>query len=553
VARANDNAPAPIAIGNIRLRFAALRVGTRIANSAVMFASAESATLIGLDAVPVRVEVEAQRQVPMFELVGLAEVAVRESRVRVKSALAHVGVDLSECRVIVNLAPADLRKVGSGFDLAIAIATISALGRLSPASYGGTLLLGELSLSGTLHPIRGILPLLASARKRGVRKAIVPKANQAEAALVSGIEVGVADNLGEVLGALREGTVLPQPERASLQDEGGYDDLADVRGQHAARRAIEIAAAGGHNLLMMGPPGSGKTMLARRIAGLLPQLSEEETLEVMAMHSIAGHFGALATGVPSSRRPFRAPHHTVSEVALTGGSDPPRPGEVSLAHRGVLFLDELPEFRRAALEALRQPLEDGVITVSRANSKATFPASPMVVAAMNPCPCGYAGDPARCRCSVERQRAYRERLSGPLIDRLDVHVVLPPVDLLSLQQRQAGESSAVVRERVRNARAIQSERYASGKTHGRLNATLGVADLDGVCRLDGAGERLLTLASERLGLSARGYGKVLRVARTVADLEQSETLHAEHLAEAIALRVLDRSPARSGNAMQASA
>lgn len=348
-----------------------------------MLATALSATLVGLQAHPVRVEVEATRGPPFFELV-VAEAAVRESRVRVKSALAQVGVDIAECRIVVNLAPADVKKTGSGFDLAIAAATLGALGAAPREELKRILFVGELSLEGTVQPLRGILAQLLAARARGVKRAVVPRANAAEAALVDGIEVRTVGSLRELVEALRGRVELPKAEGgADPGDDPPVDDLADVRGQAAARRAIEIAAAGNHNVALIGPPGAGKTMIARRLPGLLPPLSTEEALEVTAIHSVAGLLRARR-GL-SRVRPFRAPHHTVSEVGLVGGGDGPRPGEVSLAHQGVLFLDELAEFRRPALEALRQPLEDGVVTISRAHAKATFPARLLLVCAMNPC------------------------------------------------------------------------------------------------------------------------------------------------------------------------
>ncbi len=505
-----------------------------------MLATALGATLVGLHAHLVRVEVQATRGPPFFELVGLAEAAVRESRVRVKSALALVGVDINECRVVVNLAPGDVKKTGSGFDLAIAAAVMGALGAAPREAIMGVLFIGELSLEGTVQPLRGVLPQLLGARSRGVRRAVVSRANAAEAALIEGVDVRTVESLQDLVSALRGQTELPVAQR--MPDPpivACLDDLTDVRGQAAARRALEIAAAGAHNLAMIGPPGAGKTMLARRLPALLPPLSTDEALDVTAIHSVAGLLSA--TRGLSLARPFRAPHHTVSEIGLVGGGDGPRPGEVSLAHHGVLFLDELAEFRRSALEALRQPLEDGVVTISRAHAKASFPARFLLACALNPCPCGWLGDGSgRCACSVDRVRAYRAKMSGPLLDRIDVHVVLPPVEVAALAGPALGEKSAAVRARVEVARATQRERCARREVGATTNAALTPRDLERVAVLCAAGTRMLSSAMDRFALSARAYGKVLRVARTIADLEGVAAVRPAHVAEAIGLRVLDR-------------
>lgn len=518
-----------------------------------MLAIAHSAVLEGLAAHPVRVEVQAERGVPSFEVVGFAEAAVRESRVRVKSALAELGVDISEYRLVVNLAPADLKKRGSAFDLAIAVAALASLGMLPEDCLGELLFLGELSLNGALHPLRGVVAHLLCARDRGVARAIVPAANQEEAALVEGLETVVASTLAEVVDALRGDGALERARASTTRERPMLivDDLADVRGQDSARKALEVAAAGGHNLLFIGPPGAGKTMLARRLPGILPPLTEDEALEVLAIHSVAG---ILAASRRMGVRPFRAPHHTASEVSLVGGGELTRPGEVSLAHSGVLFLDELAEFRRGTLESLRQPLEDGVVTVARAHATVTFPARPLLLGATNPCPCGYRGT-KRCVCGTKDARSYLARLSGPVVDRLDLHVPLAPVDVMSLQEREPGEPSVSVRRRVERARAIQYARKRSGETSTALNAHLTAKDAERVCALDDASRALVTYAMEKWGFSARGYGKILRVARTLADLDGATAIAAEHVSVAVGARVLDRtegspSPAVVAAAMQ---
>lgn len=510
-----------------------------------MQARTHSVTLSGLDAHPVHIEVDTGRGLPAFHLVGLPEAAVRESRVRVRAALRHLDLDLNEYALTVNLAPAYLRKAGSAYDLAIALGILAALERVEVDALESTVLLGELSLAGDLRPVGGVLPALMGARRRGYRRAIIPRDNQAEAADLGDVDVRVASTLEEVVQALEGERVLARACCAANDQRpaGPRVDMSEVRGQPVARRALEIAAAGGHNLLMVGPPGAGKTMLARRLPTLLPPMADEERLLVTAIHSVAGLLRGEMGVV--RRRPFRAPHHSVSSAALLGGGLPLRPGEVSLAHHGVLFLDELPEFGRAIIEGLRQPLEDGEITICRARARATFPAAPMLVAAINPCPCGFAGDPRRrCRCSPERVRTYRARLSGPLLDRIDLQLTLPPVDLDTLNGGPPGEDSAAVATRVAQARARAVERGSRP----RVNAHLNTADLDRIAPLDLPARRLLQRAGDQLGLSARAFVRLRRVALTIADLEGTERPLPGHYAEAIQLRTFDRASSASEGA-----
>ncbi|MEE8574385.1 MAG: YifB family Mg chelatase-like AAA ATPase [Thermodesulfobacteriota bacterium] len=505
-----------------------------------MLASVHSCTVLGIEAIPVEVEVDIARGLPTFSTVGLPDNAVKESRDRVKSAIKNSGYDFPSKRITVNLAPADIKKEGTIFDLPVALGILIAEGVVSKDFFGEYLVLGELSLDGSIRTVKGALPVSLCAASEG-RKLILPKENAEEAALVEGTEVVGVGTLSELVEFLN-GRLEIEPTKVDIKDyfmpeSESLVNFSDVKGQEHVKRALEVAAAGSHNMLMIGPPGSGKTMLARRLATILPGMSVAEAIETTKIHSVAGILKAKKVLV--TERPFRSPHHTISDAALIGGGTVPKPGEVSLAHNGVLFLDEVLEFKKNVLEVLRQPIEDGTVTISRVAHTLTYPSIFMLVGAMNPCPCGFMGDPVKdCCCSTPQIERYRGRLSGPLLDRIDIHVDVPAVKFKELTGERSGESSGAVKERVDRAKERQTERFNGQSIFS--NAAMGTKEIKRHCEVGADSKRLLEMAVEKLGLSARAYTRILKVARTIADLEGEGDISSHHITEAVQYRTLDR-------------
>ena len=507
-----------------------------------MLAKIYSAAVYGVDAYEVEIEVNAAGGSPVIVIVGLPDAAVKESRDRVTTAISNSGYFWPRGRTTINLAPADIKKEGPSFDLPIALGMIAASEEVESDIFDKFSFVGELALNGAVRSVKGVLPVALEARRRGKQAMIVPEANAREAAMVEGIDIFGVQNLRQTFQFVRGETTL-QPTRGDLTEffatHQNYDvDFADVKGQGHVKRAIEVAVAGGHNVLMIGPPGSGKSMLSKRIATIIPPMALEEAIETTKIHSIAG----LLSGDQSfvATRPFRSPHHTISDVGLLGGSAVPAPGEVSLAHNGVLFLDELPEFKRSTLEVMRQPLEDGRVTISRAAGTITFPSEFMLVAAMNACPCGYFGDLKReCRCSPIQVQRYRQRISGPLLDRIDLHIEVPAVDYRDISSDRDEERSVPIRERVMKARQRQQERFQKDRKT-TCNARMGPRQIKQHCKLSPESQELIRMAMTELNLSARAYDRILKVSRTIADLSSSEAITAEHVSEAIQYRTFDR-------------
>ena len=503
-----------------------------------MFAKVKSQGLYGLNSFDVIVEADISSGLPRFDVVGLPDAAIKESRERVRASIKNCGLTFPISRITVNIAPADVKKEGAIYDLPILISILKASGQIK-GNIDNYSFIGELSLNGEIRAANGVLPMVIGAKESGVGAVFVPSQNAGEGAVIDGIDVLPASNILEIL-AHFDGEKLIEPVKNTItEDEIISDslDFADVKGQEEAKRALEIAAAGGHNVIMIGPPGTGKSMLAKRIGSILPEMTFEEKIETTKIYSVAGELPKNARLI--SRRPFRSPHHTVSAQGLTGGGSSPKPGEISLAHNGVMFMDEFPEFDRRAKESLRQPLEDSKVTVTRASGTVTYPSNLMLVAAMNPCPCGYLGHPTRqCTCTDAARKRYRDKISGPLLDRIDIHIEVQPIDYDRLSGKEKGESSKSIRERVNRARAVQNKRFEG--TDISCNAKMSPRATREYCILSEDAEKMLKNSFEAMGLSARAYDKILRIARTIADLDGSELIELPHIAEAIQYRSLDR-------------